>query len=718
MKKIHKLVMASTMIAAVSLTAVGYTAVAAKGTASVVRGQYDFSDMTVRRVWFNTLDPVFMIDDYDRVWLDPNSNVLAEGNYEEAGSDGSLMAPMAEMFRQIGVDYREDGNKVTIVMNGDTLVLEIGKRDVTLNGVKIGNALSASQVPKKINAKDNGLNPYMTEDYYVTYLPVAYVLHTFQADIYTDGNVKSFYAAVPIFKTELTPDLAAVSDDYGVNYRSILKGDAEISDEIAENITAIQNADGGFGLLPEATDMAQENLEGRRGSLVSESTLEKGATIAELNYIADCLVETPDEAYESALIKGIHFLLENQTAAGGWQMNPANPKGFRANLVFTDQITTDVLRLLRRVDSSNALKDVKNTVGAEKITQAIKAGDHFILDSQLVYDGKKTGWASQYSEDGQAAMGRTYERESLSAFATADIAEYLMYSCDPEDMIKEAVESAVEWLEEVKIEDKEAVYITDLSMQNGFDVFLLDGTEPGILDTSFADDGLGTWASNYTYKSGKFKPLYSDVDPKRPEQPKVNDWNAAASDNLIWYATRSTITYYDNDLADVLIEEEFPTWIETGKALGTVDDPAPEPDNKPDPDHGSSDSGSSSSYTTAADPNSGTWTQDEYGWRFTLKNGTQPKAQWFYLDWNGTKSWYYFSEEGYMITGWFEHEGNRYYLHPISDGTMGHMYVGWHFIDGKWYYFNQQSDGTMGRLLINTTTPDGYVVGADGTWVQ
>lgn len=42
MKKIHKLVMASTMIAAVSLTVVGYTAVAAKGTASVVRGQYDF----------------------------------------------------------------------------------------------------------------------------------------------------------------------------------------------------------------------------------------------------------------------------------------------------------------------------------------------------------------------------------------------------------------------------------------------------------------------------------------------------------------------------------------------------------------------------------------------------------------------------------------------------------------------------------------------------
>ena len=159
MKKMHKLVMAGTMIAAVSLTVVGYTAAAAKGTASVVRGQYDFSDMTVRRVWFNTLDPVFMIDDYDRVWLDSSSNVLAEGNYEETGSDGSLMAPMAEMFRQLGVDYREDGSKITIIMNGDTLVMEIGKKDVTLNGIKISNALSDSQVPKRVNAKDNGLNP-------------------------------------------------------------------------------------------------------------------------------------------------------------------------------------------------------------------------------------------------------------------------------------------------------------------------------------------------------------------------------------------------------------------------------------------------------------------------------------------------------------------------------------------------------------------------------
>lgn len=48
--------------------------------ATVTRGSYDFSNMVVRRVWFNTDDPVFLIDDYQRVWLDSNVNVLATGN--------------------------------------------------------------------------------------------------------------------------------------------------------------------------------------------------------------------------------------------------------------------------------------------------------------------------------------------------------------------------------------------------------------------------------------------------------------------------------------------------------------------------------------------------------------------------------------------------------------------------------------------------------------
>ena len=37
----------------------------------------------------------------------------------------------------------------------------------------------------------------------------------------------------------------------------------------------------------------------------------------------------------------------------------------------------------------------------------------------------------------------------------------------------------------------------------------------------------------------------------------------------------------------------------------------------------------------------------------------------------------------------------------------------WKEIDGKQYYF-----GSDGYMLSNTTTPDGYYVGADGAWIE
>ena len=58
--------------------------------------------------------------------------------------------------------------------------------------------------------------------------------------------------------------------------------------------------------------------------------------------------------------------------------------------------------------------------------------------------------------------------------------------------------------------------------------------------------------------------------------------------------------------------------------------------------------------------------------------------QWQYIN----DYWYFFNEKGYMVTGW----------------------VLWNNI---WYYCSDS-----GAMLTNTTTPDGYRVGADGAWIQ
>ena len=125
---------------------------------------------------------------------------------------------------------------------------------------------------------------------------------------------------------------------------------------------------------------------------------------------------------------------------------------------------------------------------------------------------------------------------------------------------------------------------------------------------------------------------------------------------------------------------------------------------------------------SAMSPNSdsaGTWIQDSTGWWYQNKDGSYPAACWQLLTYNGTSDWYHFDEKGYMQTGWFtDTDGNRYYLHAVSDGTRGRMYTGWNLIDGVWYYFNPTSDGTKGALFMNRQMPDGYRVDASGAWVE
>lgn len=78
----------------------------------------------------------------------------------------------------------------------------------------------------------------------------------------------------------------------------------------------------------------------------------------------------------------------------------------------------------------------------------------------------------------------------------------------------------------------------------------------------------------------------------------------------------------------------------------------------------------------------GTWLQDGQGWWYRHSDDTYTRNNWEEID----GDWFFFGEDGYMKTGWIE----------------------W---DEKLYYCNEKN----GALMTNTTTPDGYLVGDDGT---
>ena len=103
-------------------------------------------------------------------------------------------------------------------------------------------------------------------------------------------------------------------------------------------------------------------------------------------------------------------------------------------------------------------------------------------------------------------------------------------------------------------------------------------------------------------------------------------------------------------------------------------------------------------------------------WTYTKSDGTLAKSEWMSLDYNGLRYWYYFNEDGIMLTNWFDYNGERFYLMPEKDGWRGRMATGWKNIDNKWYYFDIVPGSTQGKLYRGAITPDGHVVGADGAW--
>lgn len=561
--------------------------------ATVTRGSYDFSNMVVRRVWFNTNDPVFLIDDYERVWLDNNVNVLATGNATDAKTTSNLMAPMKNMFAYIGADYKENGDNITITMNDTTVKLKIGSSDVEINGKVTSGALTDEQIPAKVNVKEKyaDYNTFLTEDYNVVYLPVAYVLNIFGADMYKDGKMSdSFYAAVPVMKTESVPSYETSSKGYGMRYDALLEGTLDVTTSVADLIVALQNEDGGFQVLPDNYEMSQK--ETGLGSMKDVSSVYNGATTSELKYLAKYITanKPEDSKYQDAFVKGIKYLLTTQRDNGGWSMNPGSESGFNANIEVGNKAMTEVLTLLSDIAILNNQDYVfaRKAMNVDEIKSAVEKGNDFIVKSQISNNNKKSGWATQYDKSGNVTMGHTYERESVSSYTTKDVIDYLMTIHNPSQDIKDAVESAYSWLKDVKIADKEQKVVKDTSMNNGFDVYLVGGS--------------GTWASNYVYDKAtdSYRPLYSDVDPTRADQKYVNvyelynlDGNSVGNNkinnkDLILYSTRTTVSYYDNNLADELIATGYDEW-KSYLANGFPEipkDPADSPDNNGGSDNG------------------------------------------------------------------------------------------------------------------------------------
>lgn len=99
------------------------------------------------------------------------------------------------------------------------------------------------------------------------------------------------------------------------------------------------------------------------------------------------------------------------------------------------------------------------------------------------------------------------------------------------------------------------------------------------------------------------------------------------------------------------------------------------------------------------------WVQTGEKWKYVNTDGSYPKNTWKYL----YSTWYYFGEDGWMVTGWKEINEETYYLRP-----SGAMVVGWVKLEGKYYYFNPSGVLQKNGWVDN----DKYYVDENGVWIE
>ena len=101
--------------------------------------------------------------------------------------------------------------------------------------------------------------------------------------------------------------------------------------------------------------------------------------------------------------------------------------------------------------------------------------------------------------------------------------------------------------------------------------------------------------------------------------------------------------------------------------------------------------------STASTAFAGQWYKEGSNWRYTKDYQYAVQDEWI----NDSGAWYYLNSGGFMTTGWKDIKGTWYYF---DDGgkMASNCWVGNYYL------------GSNGGMLTNTTTPDGYQVGADG----
>lgn len=265
------------------------------------------------------------------------------------------------------------------------------------------------------------------------------------------------------------------------------------ANQIAENILLYQKENGGWykniDMSKRLTDAEKERLIAEKSNIVG-TTLDNDAGFIQMEYLAKVYRETGAPRYKNAALAGLDYLLEAQYENGGWPQYYPLREGYYSHITFNDGAMIQAMNLLREVANYAPLYAFAGKSRRKKSQEAIDKGLEIILGSQIQVNKQLTAWCAQIDrEDLRPVQARAYELPSISGSESVGIIQYLMQLEQPDAAVIEAIESAVGWFQEVKLENIRLDRVEKPDLPRGYDLVVVPDADAGPLWARFYEIG-------------------------------------------------------------------------------------------------------------------------------------------------------------------------------------------------------------------------------------
>ena len=188
------------------------------------------------------------------------------------------------------------------------------------------------------------------------------------------------------------------------------------------------------------------------------ATFDNDATLTEMKFLTNIFTQTGDERYRDAFMKGYNYIFQAQYPNGGWpQFYPYRKRksAYSSHITYNDDVMVNIMRFLDRIIKEDPMYTPMrlNTAMKERAKTAFDKGLDCILKTQISVNGEPAVWCAQHDEFTLKPAGaRSYELPSFSGGESVGIVFLLMDLDNPSREIIDAVNGAVKWFEDHKIE--------------------------------------------------------------------------------------------------------------------------------------------------------------------------------------------------------------------------------------------------------------------------